>query len=354
MKKNKMMRVASALLVAVLMTTSVISGTFAKYVTQDSASDEARVAKWGVVLQVAGNLYGEKYNANSAIDNKDGIVASSTNISATTDVVAPGTKNENGFAISLKGQPEVAGKVTTTITTQNILLKDYNEYGVMVEVPAGVVTEANFTEFTGLYTKTGNTYTPATSWSNTDFYTLEDVVDLTADYYPVIYNLAGATNTIATPGAITADSLNAIASLIDTKLGFNGTHVTNDYNASNNDITVYNCTATFSANQNLADVFKCNDLKITWEWKFCNNDPVCDDASGDASCDTCKADTILALLMADTTGVVVKTGTNEYTTLKRGNTETTKDLVFIGDSTTDFVACLNTMFDIEITVEQVD
>ena len=50
MKKNKMMRLASGLLVAVLITTSTISGTFAKYVTTADAKDEARVAKFGVVI----------------------------------------------------------------------------------------------------------------------------------------------------------------------------------------------------------------------------------------------------------------------------------------------------------------
>ena len=47
MKKNVMMRVASALLVAVLMTTCAISGTFAKYTTTASGKDAARVANWG-------------------------------------------------------------------------------------------------------------------------------------------------------------------------------------------------------------------------------------------------------------------------------------------------------------------
>ena len=51
MKKNKMMRLASFLLVATLLTTSMISGTFAKYVTEGSASDSARVAKWGVEVE---------------------------------------------------------------------------------------------------------------------------------------------------------------------------------------------------------------------------------------------------------------------------------------------------------------
>ena len=47
MKKNRIMRLASILLVCVLLTTSVISGTFAKYTTSQDASDSARVAHWG-------------------------------------------------------------------------------------------------------------------------------------------------------------------------------------------------------------------------------------------------------------------------------------------------------------------
>ena len=50
MRNNRMMRAASALLVAVLLTTSTISGTFAKYVTEKEVSDTARVAKWGVEI----------------------------------------------------------------------------------------------------------------------------------------------------------------------------------------------------------------------------------------------------------------------------------------------------------------
>ncbi|MFR0985955.1 MAG: hypothetical protein ACLSFZ_04975 [Frisingicoccus sp.] len=45
MKKNRMMRLASSLLVLTLLTTCVISGTFAKYTTQAGGSDTARVAK---------------------------------------------------------------------------------------------------------------------------------------------------------------------------------------------------------------------------------------------------------------------------------------------------------------------
>ena len=50
MKKNKMMRIASVLLVAVLMSTCAISGTFAKYVSTSTGSDTARVAKWDFTI----------------------------------------------------------------------------------------------------------------------------------------------------------------------------------------------------------------------------------------------------------------------------------------------------------------
>ena len=54
MKKNKLMRAASILLVATLISTCAISGTFAKYVTTGSATNTARVAKWGVELSSTG------------------------------------------------------------------------------------------------------------------------------------------------------------------------------------------------------------------------------------------------------------------------------------------------------------
>ena len=99
MKKNVMMRVASALLVAVLLSTCAISGTFAKYVTEASGADSARVAKWGVEITANGETFQENY------DN--------TAISATTDVniVAPGTAGSL-VAMTLSGAPEVKVEVS--------------------------------------------------------------------------------------------------------------------------------------------------------------------------------------------------------------------------------------------------
>lgn len=102
MKKNVMMRVASALLVAVLMTTCAISGTFAKYTTSATGSDTARVAKWGVTVAAEGNEAFSKTYEDSEV------------VSATTeDVVAPGTNGTLG-GITISGAPEVKVKVLVT------------------------------------------------------------------------------------------------------------------------------------------------------------------------------------------------------------------------------------------------
>lgn len=100
MKKNKMMRLASCLLVAVMLTTSVISGTFAKYVTSDSATDTARVAKWGVTVTTEGET--------TFADSYDGTVVTSV---TEQNVVAPGTKNDTGVTFTITGKPEVKVKV---------------------------------------------------------------------------------------------------------------------------------------------------------------------------------------------------------------------------------------------------
>ena len=109
MKKNRMMRLASGLLVAVLLTTCAISGTFAKYVTSESGSDFARVAKWGVEVEAESfDMFTDAYETDDttatftgsySVDSADG-----------EDVMAPGTSGS--FAnIAITGTPEVAVEV---------------------------------------------------------------------------------------------------------------------------------------------------------------------------------------------------------------------------------------------------
>lgn len=92
MKKNVMMRTASALLVLVLLTTCIISGTFAKYITSAEGSDSARVAYWGFDKDASIDIDlfdGEYKNATGDITVKS---------SNGENVIAPGTSKEAKFA----------------------------------------------------------------------------------------------------------------------------------------------------------------------------------------------------------------------------------------------------------------
>ena len=156
MKKNRMMRVASALLVAVLLTTCAISGTFAKYVTTAGANDTARVAKWGVSVTATGSLFETQYANDGAIekDEAGNDIAYTVVSSGSDDVVAPGTAKENGLTFSITGAPEVAVNIDFKITgVKHVLL------------PAGTYLD----------------YTPGNN--ATDEFTLDD------DYYPIVYSL---------------------------------------------------------------------------------------------------------------------------------------------------------------------
>ena len=117
MKKNRMMRLASILLVCVLLTTSVIGGTFAKYITTDNDTDTARVAKWGVTVDVeVDGAFATEYDADTK-DLKDVAEAAITKTVASTDkVLAPGTKGTLLSKATITGTPEVAGKVTKVAT----------------------------------------------------------------------------------------------------------------------------------------------------------------------------------------------------------------------------------------------
>ncbi len=100
MKTNKFMRIASILLVAVILTTCAISGTFAKYTTETTSEDQARVATWGfgtATMDITG-LFDKAYDNENVLG-------------ANADVIAPGTANSADFSFVYAGAeaaPEVA------------------------------------------------------------------------------------------------------------------------------------------------------------------------------------------------------------------------------------------------------
>ena len=132
MKKNKFLKIASGLLMLVLITCCAVSGTFAKYVTEGEATDTARVAEWGVIVTVTGNdAFGEKYN--------DKIDASGTKVVSNTsgeNVVAPGTNGTLG-SYTITGTPEVRVEVEVALA---ITLTGWE---IMVDTDADGVDDAS-------------------------------------------------------------------------------------------------------------------------------------------------------------------------------------------------------------------
>ncbi len=165
-----MMRIASILLVATLLTTCAISGTFAKYVTKASGEDSARVAKWGIVLGISGgDVFDIQYPTHEVAETGDNAPSvyegEYSVISALEDkVVAPGTSSEdleNGnLTATVKGTPEVATRYSLTIKN----LKDV------------VLPEGEYTDYTNLVLKDGE-------------YGYFNTFKLAKDYYPVKWDI---------------------------------------------------------------------------------------------------------------------------------------------------------------------
>lgn len=236
MKKNKSMRAAGGLMIATLLSTSIVSGTYAKYVTSDSASDTARVAKFGVTVTASGSLFDKTYLTTSntpggATADENGTVLSVESSGAVNNienVVAPGTKNKDGITFAIAGTPEVDVQLDITVgdTLEEVFLKANPSLPDMT---------------TGNATDTFNNAT---------------------DYYPVKFTLTQSTKT---------DPLVDGGTLEQVKTTLTG------------------LTARYDANTDLSKAV--GTLKLTWEWDF-------DDADDVGKYD--KQDTLLGDLAAGT------------------------------------------------------
>ena len=93
---NKKMSILGVLLMAVVVTSYSVSGTYAKYVSSVSVADEARVAKWQIGLSEDSmknmDLFQNSYNYGS-----NGVVVKALDDAR---LVAPGTKGQYTFALT--------------------------------------------------------------------------------------------------------------------------------------------------------------------------------------------------------------------------------------------------------------
>jgi len=357
MKKNKMLRLASVLLILVMLTTSIVGGTFAKYTTTGSVSDTARVAKWGVAINTSGSLYSNAYAAAAVADGKGNLPTAwnaTSNVNAITvatadvaddNIVAPGTKSyDNGLSFGITGKPEVAVKVETTIQSEDIFLKG-GTYGVLVEA---TVKDAESLEklirdhSDGVYKKNDAGYEKlaagATFSPSGNYYVLTDMATVDAGgYYPVKYKLEGSvdgTNLKA------KDAAEQLAKVLKNDAASTITDDRKIYKSS------YTADQTYLANTDLSTAGpKFSNEKLSWEWPIGETD---DDPK----------DTILGNLIAARGA----TGTPPYIVVAVDDTVGTATSLTIGtgddytvkDGTNAVVANLRTMLDITLTVTQVD
>lgn len=125
-KKNYTMRLAMVLLIAVILTTCMVSGTFSKYSSAATGDDNARVTEWGVTINAHGTTFADSY------DTDDGTISTITKSVVSNDgkkVVAPGTSGSLANA-TISGTPETAVEVSydPTLTVSGWKDANGNEY----------------------------------------------------------------------------------------------------------------------------------------------------------------------------------------------------------------------------------
>lgn len=151
MKKNVMMRVASVMMVLVLMTSSVISGTFAKYVTKGESEDSARVAKFGVTVTANGDMFSQGYeDAKYTSIDVEGSASVWNKSGDGKDLVAPGTAGSLA-RMTLTGTPEVDVRVSydAEVTISNNWVAGTEKYFPLVirvnDTPVSYAVDADIT-----------------------------------------------------------------------------------------------------------------------------------------------------------------------------------------------------------------
>ena len=320
MKKNLMIKVASLMLVLTLASTCMIGTTFAKYVTADQASDTARVAKWGITVSTSGTLFGEAYENDIVTNAGNELKVQTSSVAGMGDnIVAPGTKNDVGFQVSINGDPEVAYEVAAGYNEKVIedIYLAKGTYGVMVKA-TGL---NNATNLKGLYKQdpTG-TFTEVTVddyWvdaDGTEYYALHDAIEVTEEkYFPVQWKVVAAGGTTLEGGTIvnlpaigTTSDLTVIAEAIKTNIDALEGKANTAINAS---------------------------YTLTWKWDY------------NVDTETDKKDTILGNLIANLANVVVLDGGVYKTLTVTDNQAKLDDTVY---------ANLDITFGLDVTVTQVD
>ncbi len=123
MKNNKRKSIICVALLLLVVVIAMSSYTFAKYVTSDSATTSATVAKWGFVVDVdATDLFATDYTLGTGATLATKATGTGVAVDAQSAAVAPGTTGSMTFSIS--GTAEVLAKITVTASGTDVSLTD--------------------------------------------------------------------------------------------------------------------------------------------------------------------------------------------------------------------------------------
>lgn len=117
MKRNRIFWLFAVVLVLTMVSTSLVSGTFAKYTKQVSATDTARVAKFAFDLSDGTNTLDEATAAPVSIDLFDTVDAGLYDDGTDGTFIAPGTTGS--VVLSLDNLSEVDITVAFALTETN-------------------------------------------------------------------------------------------------------------------------------------------------------------------------------------------------------------------------------------------
>ena len=349
----KRARLLAFVITAAMATTVFLGGTVARYQTSANIDDTATVAKWGVKLTMAGDLYGYNYNdeANgdkptnvTAVGNSDSISVEAKDETAinSRDQVAPGTVGDT-LKISLTGETEVDVEITYTIDQQDIYLKQ-GKYAIMQKITVENVTEYEaMVNKSMLYRFNGGSFillgdtdlgeSNFTSYKNVLYVKQNEATASNPSYSPVKYKLTYDERDV--DGNVTTDDKVAVT---DVNIAEVKSWLT----------TMLNAGTAVEANVDLAKKLQLDDVKITWSWAI-------ESGSGaDEIKNNSNLDTILGTLMNnDTTGstYVVQIDGATITTI---GVESATGLVKTNGGAGDEIGSVKTSFSITITVSQDD
>lgn len=102
----KSMRASMILMILVLVTSCIVAGTYAKYVSSKTVNNTARVAKFGVTIEGGDEAFFQSYESGGKLRTSSISVLSTDE----KNVVAPGTEGTMKL-IKVSGKPEVSVKV---------------------------------------------------------------------------------------------------------------------------------------------------------------------------------------------------------------------------------------------------